>query len=319
MIEAIAVAKYGIAEALAGTIRDALGRRDTGHVAFHGCIDWHSAVHGTWALTAYTRLTGDRRYEAFLADVLRPEKLAEERAFLASQPEFEMPYGRAWFLRLALEHRAAGGGALLQPMAADILASLLARYDAHAPDPRQGSYASDAWALINMHDYAESLGLAAALARVRALVDRHFVQGDLACSYELEAGHFMAVPTNWAWLVSRVLSPERFDRWCQEFFGSIGLPQPVTQPTTWHHHGLNFSRAWGLWGLHAASRSRPLKSACLAAYVAHFRESYDDADRWRGSYEGVGHWVPQFGMFALAPLFLGETVAGSASPNNSLI
>ena len=84
---------------------------------------------------------------------------------------------------------------------------------------------------------------------------------------------------------------------------SSGLPRPVTQPVNWHHHGLNFSRAWGLWGLHAASGSAKAKDAYLAAYVAHVRESYENPELWRGSYQGVGHWVPQFGMFALQPLF----------------
>lgn len=309
MIDSIAEAKFKIAAAFAHAVREGLGRHDTGHAAFHGCIDWHSAVHGTWALTAYARMTGDRQYGPFLADVLRPDKLAAERALLRGHPEFEMPYGRAWFLRLALEHRAARGDDLLQVMAADVLASLLVYYRDRVPDPRQGSYGSDAWALINMYDYAEALDEADALRNVRGLVQEHFVEAAQGCRYELEAGHFMAVPTNWAWLVSRVLEPDEFDRWAEAFFQPIGLPRPVTAPTTWHHHGLNFSRAWGLWGLHAAARAGHRKDAYLAAFAAHFDEGYRKTDRWCGSYEGVGHWVPQFGMLALQPLFTREAVA----------
>src|SRR5262245_47626768 len=40
---------------LARPIAECLARRDTEHAAFHGCIDWHSAVHAAWALSAYTR------------------------------------------------------------------------------------------------------------------------------------------------------------------------------------------------------------------------------------------------------------------------
>jgi len=93
--------KAAMAKALAGAVREALVRADTDHIAFHGCIDWHSAVHGTWALTAYTRMTGDTQHAPFISDILTPEKVAAERAFIASLPDFEMPYGRAWFLRLA--------------------------------------------------------------------------------------------------------------------------------------------------------------------------------------------------------------------------
>jgi hypothetical protein len=131
--------KSAMAGALAAAVREALARRDTDHIAFHGCIDWHSAVHGTWALTAYTRMTGDIQYAPFIADILTPEKIAAERAFIASRPDFEMPYGRAWFLRLALEHRRAFGSAALTSMADDLLASLLAVYRARQPDPRRGS------------------------------------------------------------------------------------------------------------------------------------------------------------------------------------
>ncbi len=303
MLASIMKDKAPMARALAAAVREALARTDTDHVAFHGCIDWHSAVHGTWALTAYSRMTGDTRYAPFIAEVLSPEKIAAERAFIAARPDFEMPYGRAWFLRLALEHERAFGGDALKPMADDVLASLLAIYEQRRPDPRRGSYQSDSWALINMYDYAQWSQNAAALETVRDRVQKHFVRYEESCGYDLEAGHFMAVATNWAWLVSRVLQQDAFDRWAQTFFAVPGLPQPVTQPLNWHHHGLNFSRAWGLWGLHAASGSANAKDAYLAAYVAHVRESYDKPELWRGSYQGVGHWVPQFGMFALQPLF----------------
>ena len=295
--------KAAMAKALAGAVREALVRADTDHIAFHGCIDWHSAVHGTWALTAYTRMTGDTQHAPFISDILTPEKVAAERAFVASRPDFEMPYGRAWFLRLALEHQLAFGGEALKPMADDVLASLLDTYAKRQPDPRRGSYGSDSWALINMYDYAERSQNGAAREIVRNWVQQHFVQQGGDCDYAAENGHFMAVATNWAWLVSRVLESEAFDRWADAFFARSGLPQPVTQPVNWHHHGLNFSRAWGLWGLHAASTSVKAKDAYLAAYVAHVRTSYDKPELWRGSYRGVGHWVPQFGMFALQPLF----------------
>ena len=45
--------KAEIAAELAKAVRAAVARKDTGHAAFHGCIDWHSAVHGAWALAAY--------------------------------------------------------------------------------------------------------------------------------------------------------------------------------------------------------------------------------------------------------------------------
>jgi hypothetical protein len=295
--------KAQIAAELAKAVRAAVARNDTDHPAFHGCIDWHSAVHGTWALTAYMRMTGDRQDDALIEASLSLETIAAELATLRARPDFEMPYGRAWFLRLACEHKRAAGSEALQPMAEEVLASMLGYYRRVVPDPNRGSYASDSWALINMHDYAECAGNVAALETVRALVASHFIERQGECDYAPDTGHFMCVGTNWAWLASKVLAQDAFDGWAEAFFRRSGMPKPVTGPVNWHHHGLNFSRAWGLARLAAASGSPDAREAYLAAYVAHFRETYETPRLWRGSYRGVGHWVPQFGMLALQPLF----------------
>lgn len=303
MLQSIAEDKLNMAASLAETVADGLSRQDTGHAAFRGCIDWHSAVHGTWALVAYGRMTGDRKYEELVARVLAPAGIAAERDLVGARPEFEMPYGRAWFLRLANEHLRATGSDALQPMAAEVLQSLLDRYRSRRPDPWLGSYGSDCWALLNMYDYAAQVGDGKALRETAELIQRCFVACADTCDYACEAGQFMAVGTNWAWLASRVMHRDQFDVWAHRFFRESGLPAPVTAPTTWHHHGLNFSRAWGLWGIAAATGSNALRRDAREAYASHFRETYNNPERWRGSYRGVAHWVPQFGMLALQPLF----------------
>src|SRR5450755_4328262 len=110
-------------------------RHDTSHPAFHGCIDWHSACHATWALLAHRGLTGDARYESLVDDILMPSKLALEAADLAARPQFEMPYGRAWLLRLALEDRLVTGSTRLQFIACDTAASLAGQYRTEPVDP----------------------------------------------------------------------------------------------------------------------------------------------------------------------------------------
>ena len=303
MLATLAETRADIAKNLAAAIHRCVERKDTGHAAFHGCIDWHSAVHGAWALTAYGRATGDQQHAGLLARILNPAKIAAEHKLLREQPDFEMPYGRAWFLRLAGEHARVADNALLKPMADDVLASMLVYYSTRKPNPRHGSYESDAWALLNMHAYATQSGNVAAEGRIRDWVQAHFVRYDDTCDYGLETGHFMAVCTNWAWLVSRVLPQADFDRWAETFFTGLGLPRPVTAPVNWHHHGLNFSRAWGLWALSAATGSDTARESYREAYAAHFLATYRNPALWRGSYEGVAHWVPQFGMLALQPLF----------------
>src|ERR1700744_694838 len=43
-----------IASDLAAPIAICVAHHDTDNPAFHGCMDWHSAVHGVWALSAYS-------------------------------------------------------------------------------------------------------------------------------------------------------------------------------------------------------------------------------------------------------------------------
>jgi hypothetical protein len=295
--------KSGCAATLAAAVSLAVARKDTDHAAFCGCVDWHSAVHGTWALVAYQRMTGDRQYAGLVARVLQDHKLDAERDLLRGRPGFEMPYGRAWLLRLAREHALDGGGDRLGGMAEEVLASMLSFYRGRSPDPRRGSYGSDSWALINMLEYAAWAGNAAALEAIRGWVEAHFVECEGACDTAPETGHFMAVATNWAWLVSKVLPQADFERWAEAFFAPAGLPGPVTAPVNWHHHGLNFSRAWGLWALYGASGPEGARRRFLDAYIAHFRAGYERPEHWRGDYRGVGHWVPQFGLLALQGLF----------------
>src|SRR5262245_34376899 len=54
----LAERKNAIAADLARQAALCSARRDTDHFAFKGCIDWHSAVHGVWALLAYEKATG---------------------------------------------------------------------------------------------------------------------------------------------------------------------------------------------------------------------------------------------------------------------
>ena len=41
----------------------------------------------------------------------------------------------------------------------------------------------------------------------------------------------------------------------------------------------------------------------LMSSGGHLERGLTPASNWRGSYTAVGHWVAQFGMFAVQPLF----------------
>ncbi len=114
----------------------------------------------------------------------------------------------------------------------------------------------------------------------------------------------MAICTNWAMVVSRVLERDEFEIWLNDFLAVNGLPVPVLDPKTAHEYGLNFSRAWGLWDMYDHSVSR--RADVVDAYASHFIQGFEQYSAAKDDYLVAGHWVAQFGMFALQPLLGGR-------------
>jgi hypothetical protein len=291
--------KQAIAADLARQVAFCSQRTDTDHPAFRGCVDWHSCVHGVWALIAYQLATGDTQYAPLVASLLDKAALAREQEHLRQAPLFEMPYGRSWFLRLAIDHRRLTESDDLVPFADEVAFSLRDHYRSHAIDRLSGAYQSASWALINLIDYARARHLSDLEAEVTGWIRKDFSDVDPACPLNRERGEFMAVRTNWAALVARVSEKDDYAKWVDQFIAVNGLPTALTREGSDHEYGLNFSRAWGLWDIYDKSR----RVDVLKAYVEHFEHGLKPDSNWRGSYRAVGHWVAQFGMFALQPLF----------------
>jgi hypothetical protein len=271
-------------------------RHDTDHPVFHGCVDWHSACHGVWALIAHRGLTRDTAYVSLVDSLLTPAGLVREAADLDRRPTFEMPYGRAWFLRLALEDRLINGSGRLSPMARDVAASIVAYYRENLSDPFAREYANASWALCNLFDYAMADEDRGAAEFVCNTSSRMVGQIKHLPSAMEEAGwaDFMAVTPNFAELLVRTGAVEG-----AELMKSMGPRllslRPVTAPLRSHHHALNFSRAWSLLALSEATGDDRL----LMLALDHMQQALARPSSWRGDYRAVAHWVPQFGIFAL--------------------
>lgn len=294
------------AELLAAVPAQHVRRHDTIHPAFHGCIDWHSACHAVWALLAYKGLTGDARYDAIADEILLPAKLAVEGADLAARPDFEMPYGRAWFLRLALEDRRVTGSTRLTFVARDVARSLVENYRQTPPDPFAREYANPCWALINLFDYAQNENREdlADFARETAVGMAPSLQ-KLPSQVEEETwADFMAVTPNFCDLLLRTGAATAGD--VMRIAGPRLLAlRPVTVPTRPHHYALNFSRGWALFGLFEATQDERF----LASSLDHVEMNLRHPSWWRGDYRAVSHWVPQFGMFAVQRMLQSKTIS----------
>ncbi len=289
--------------------------------AFHGCFDWHSAVHGHWALArvlkAFPGLPDAAPIRAALSRHLRPDVLARERAFFQEKRNrtFERPYGWGWYLRLAAELRAFDDpdarrwSAAVEPLARDFAASM-ATYLARLSFPiREGTHANTAFALTHAWDYA----VAADDATLKGAIDaaaRRFYLADRACplAYEPSGEDFLSPCLAEADLVRRVLPAGEFREWLRAFLPSTGdaaafqLEPPEVRdrqdPRIGHLIGLDFHRAWCLLGIASAlPPGDPLADRLRSLADAHRSAGLSDM---QDSGYGGEHWLASFALYLLA-------------------
>ena len=60
------------------TFRNETSQKDTEHVIFHGCWDWHSSVHGHWALLESAHLVKDKENLEWVTERLQSKNMEEE-------------------------------------------------------------------------------------------------------------------------------------------------------------------------------------------------------------------------------------------------
>jgi Protein of unknown function (DUF2891) len=293
------------------------------HPAFHGCYDWHSAVHTHWLLVRLLRRHAgaiDRAAAVAVLDAhLTTANLAAEAAVLRAEPSFERPYGWAWLLALAAECAQAAADlaparrwtAALAP-AADVVAGLVLDWLARAGRPvRDGTHASTAFALGLLHDAGESLGRDELVAAVRSSVQDWFVPDrDAPLAWEPSGQDFLSPGLSEADLVRRVLPSDAFAGWLTSFWPALGaggprvLLEPVavldrTDGQLGHLDGLNLSRAAALARLAAALPAGDPRTPVLAASAAAHR-SAGLAALAEDGYAST-HWLGTFAMLALEP------------------
>jgi hypothetical protein len=250
-------------------------------------------------------MTGDQRYSELVQEKLDPALIEQERVYLTSHPSFEMPYGRSWFLRLATDYQRAFHDERLSALADDVAQSLMDYYGRIEPDPLSTAYDSSTWALINLFDFGEARRDQKIVGFVQEKVRAYYLSRAVCPlqEVEVETREFMAVCSNWAWLVGKVMGPTEFKAFAGDFLPTGLKMEPIIDEASIHQAGLNFSRAWGLWNVYRLTG----ETRFLEAYLGHFRATFERPQIWRGDYRSHAHWVAQFGMLALAVTAYGNS------------
>lgn len=285
------------------------------HPAFYGCFDWHSSVHGHWMLVKLLKEFPDldRADEARgkLGKNLSAENIQGELIYFNREEEksFERTYGWAWLLKLA-EELQTWEDPLGQELAKNLepLADLLVdRYLEFLPKLnypiRVGEHTNTAFGLSFAWDYAVSTGHQQLqnLIRDRAI---SFYQRDKNCpiGWEPSGYDFLSPCFEEIDIMRRVLDKESFRTWLNEFMPGLyeksfdlkpGEVSDRSDGKLVHLDGLNFSRAWCLYGLVIA-----LPEYQHLERIAHQHVNYSLPSIVDGGYEGE-HWLASFALYAL--------------------
>ena len=272
-------------------------RSDTLSPVFHGCVDWHSSVHGYWALLRAAKYTKNKKCLDFAMDAVTSPALAQERAFLKANKSFEMPYGRAWFLRLAIEFETISMLPTLRPMADEIAQSLVAFYRHNPPSPGTGEYKNAEWAFRNLYDYARFTKNQKIAGFVTSSL-KYFLdpRATAFLAKDKEAApEFFSRSGNYFHFLEAAADTKTFLHMLDKCQIDPNKIEPVTKFENDHHLGLNFSRAWGLWSIYKKTNKEEFRNAYLKSVMAGLNEHA----QYKNNYNKYGHWVSQFGIYAI--------------------
>jgi hypothetical protein len=285
------------------------------HPAFYGCFDWHSAVHGHWSLIRllkdYPNLDKATLIREKLQENISREHILEEVNYFQEKhsTSYERTYGWGWLLKLAEEIHSWEDPLArqleknLQPLTDLIVARYLEFLPKLLYPIRVGEHTNTAFGLCFAWDYARTLEnkKLEVLIADRAMA---FYSVDKNCPLDWEPSgfDFLSPCLEEIDLMRRIFDPKSFLEWMEQFAPQMASPDfqlPVGEVSDRsdgklvHLDGLNFSRAWVLYGL----------SGQFAEYkhlraVADKHMNYSLPQLIGDSYEG-GHWLGSFALYAL--------------------
>jgi hypothetical protein len=288
-------------------------------LAFYGCYDWHSSVHGYWLLVRLAKTYPGAPFAQPAREALRQSltanNIAQEAAYLRGEgrASFERPYGLAWLLQLVVELKESDDpqaremAANLRPLEEAAVGRLSDWLPKLSHPVRIGEHDLTAFALGLMLDYAHDNGNRQ-FAELIVSKARQFYLGDKDCplAYEPSGEDFLSPCLGEADLMRRVLPNQEFARWLRAFLPQITtsgdgkwlqpvVPPDPSDPNLAHLDGLNLSRAWMLEGIAAGLPKRDKRLPSIAASAVAHRQAGLAAVTGE-HYEG-GHWLGSFAVY----------------------
>lgn len=288
------------------------------HPAFYGCFDWHSAVHGYWSMVTllkeFPQLDKADEVRTILQQNLTKENIEQEVVYFQQKlnTSYERTYGWAWLLKLAEalhtwdDPMAKQLETNLQPLTNLITERYIEFLPKLVYPIRVGEHTNTAFGLTFAYDYAQTLEHIALKTAIENRA-REFYTTDTNCPLHWEpSGYdFLSPCLEEIDIMRRILPETEFKSWLKDFMPQManndfmlepGKVSDRTDGKLVHLDGLNFSRAWVLYGL--ASKYPEFKHL---ENIANEHIAYSYPNLVGDSYEG-GHWLGSFAIYALVQL-----------------
>jgi hypothetical protein len=294
---------------------DELKSPKTLHPAFYGCFDWHSSVHGHWLmvrlLKEFPNLKSRVLIRQKLSEQLTAENIQIELEFFKTKynESFERTYGWAWLLKLHQElgtwedQQGQEWASNLKPLCDFVIEKYMDYLPKLHYPIRTGEHINTAFGLCFALDYAqqEKLGSFERIIKDRANI---FYGKDVLSplTYEPSGYDFLSPSLEEVDLMRRVLPKKEFEYWLNQFLPELttkGFTLPVgivsdrSDGKMVHLDGLNFSRAWCLYGLAKSNEKYAHLKQVADRHLEASLPSIIDGD-----YMGE-HWLASFALMAL--------------------
>lgn len=281
---------------LVGIVEKCVVKEDTRHELFHGCVDWHSSVHGHWALLWGAHLLNDENLSNWVLSRFEPNALKKELDSLRDKDKwgrtFEMPYGRAWLLQLATDAEKLYGFQELRPLADYCYDSMLVYARNQGGNIEASDYSNASWYLYQLLNWARFNNYKKNEEEILEIISNRYTKEINWPDFRNVHGFFD--PTALAALLLSTTNDNKAWSNVLENYATEDLTPIVPPYRLAHQGGLNFSRSWGLWAI--ANKSNEYRFRIAAK--AHRDTMLNNIDYWANDYRRFGHWVAQFGLFS---------------------
>ena len=286
--------------------------------SFYGCWDWHSAVHGHWAmvkiLKEYPNIPERDSIIQKLKNNLTKENLDKEFEFFQQDfaRGFERTYGWAWLMKLYAEllswdnEYSKEWSKNLKPLVELLRDRTITFLDKLSSPLRPGTHSNTAFSFSLMIEYAlvsEDIKL---YNKIKEYSIKNFLP-DKNCpvAYEPSGTDFLSPCLAEAALMSTILDKEDFNVWFKNFlpsfrkseFKNIIDPPDVLDPEDpgiGHLIGLMFHRAWTLKDIANNLDDDNDKKFLLSISNVHTKKGYDIM--FDSGYGGE-HWLATFAIY----------------------